>query len=73
MYMLICEFIKIILHTSSCTKRELLQLLGHMNFATRVVIPGRSFTSYLIELSTSVIYSYTNMRKAQPVLRAKPI
>ena len=32
----ICEFNKIILHKSSCTKRELLQLLGHMNFATRV-------------------------------------
>ena len=50
----ICEFIKIVLNKSSCTKRELLQLLGHMNFVTRVIIPGRSFVSYLIELSTSV-------------------
>ena len=44
----ICEFIQIILHKSSCTKRELLQLLGHMNFATHVIIPGRSFVSYLV-------------------------
>ncbi|XP_060077427.1 uncharacterized protein LOC132556980 [Ylistrum balloti] len=36
-----------------CTKRELLSLLGHMNFATRCVKPGRSFVSHLISLSTS--------------------
>ncbi|XP_021339760.1 uncharacterized protein LOC110440977 [Mizuhopecten yessoensis] len=38
----------------SCTKRELLQLLGHLNFASRVVIQGRSFVSHLITLSTTV-------------------
>ena len=63
----ICEFIKIILHESSCTKRELLQLLGHMNFASRVIIPGRSFVSYLIELSTSVtvkeLHYYVHLNK----------
>jgi hypothetical protein len=63
----ICEFIKIILHESSCTKRELLQLLGHMNFATCVIIPGRSFVSYLIELSTSVtvkeLHYYVHLNK----------
>lgn len=36
------------------TKRQLLQLLGHFNFAAIVVLPGRAFTSYLINLSTSV-------------------
>lgn len=36
----------------SCTKRELLSLLGHLNFASRVVLPVRSFVSYLISLST---------------------
>ena len=61
----ICEFIKIILHKYSCTKRELLQLLGHMNFATSVIIPGRSFVSYLIELSTSVkeLHYYVHINK----------
>jgi hypothetical protein len=61
----ICEFIKIILHKYSCTKRELLQLLGHMNFATIVIIPGRSFVSYLIELSTSVkeLHYYVHINK----------
>ena len=34
-----------------CTKRELLQLLGHFDFAARVIIPGRSFMSYLFQVS----------------------
>ena len=38
----------------TCTKRELLSLLGHMNFASKVVRPGRSFVSHLITLSTTV-------------------
>lgn len=38
-----------------CTKRELLQLLGHFSFATRVIIPGRSFMSYLLRLSSTVV------------------
>lgn len=38
----------------SCTKRQLLSLLGHLNFACRVIQPGRSFVSYLISLSTTV-------------------
>lgn len=50
----ICDFILKLLNKSSCTKRELLQLLGHFNFASRVILPGRSFVSYLIDLSTTV-------------------
>jgi hypothetical protein len=38
----------------SVTKRELLSLLGHLNFACRVVIQGRTFMSYLFELAASV-------------------
>lgn len=38
----------------TCTKQELLSLLGHMNFASRVIRPGRSFVSHLIRLSTTV-------------------
>ena len=38
----------------SCTKKELLSLLGHLNFACRVIRPRRSFVSYLISLSTTV-------------------
>lgn len=38
----------------SCTKRELLQLLGHFNFASRVIIPGKSFVSYLLRLASSI-------------------
>ena len=38
----------------TCTKREILSLLGHMNFASRVVRPGRAFVSHLIALSTTV-------------------
>ena len=38
-----------------CTKRALLSLLGHLNFASRVVIPGRAYTSRLIQASKSVV------------------
>ena len=38
----------------SCTKKEMLSLLGHLNFACRVIRPGRSFVSCLISLSTKV-------------------
>ncbi|XP_069110159.1 uncharacterized protein, partial [Argopecten irradians] len=46
----------------SCTKRELLSLLGHMNFASRCVRPGRSFVSHLISLSTSVRELYYRIK-----------
>lgn len=49
----------------SCTKRELLSLLGHMNFASRVVQPGRSFVSHMISLSTSVRELYYHVKLTQ--------
>ena len=39
---------------TSLTKRELLSLLGHLNFAMRVIPQGRSFISRLLDLSKSV-------------------
>lgn len=59
----ITEFLRDFLNRKSCTKRELLQLLGHLNFASRVVIPGRSFVSHLISLSTTVkaLHYYVTM------------
>ncbi|CAG2204561.1 unnamed protein product [Mytilus edulis] len=61
----ICEFIKKLCRKKSCTKRELLQLLGHLNFASRVILPGRSFVSYLIGLSTTVndLHHYVKLDK----------
>ena len=50
----IIKFIKEFLPKPTCTKLELLQLLGHFYFASRVIIPGRKFVSYLIHLSTTV-------------------
>jgi len=50
----IINFLTDLLHKTSCTKLTLLQLLGHLNFASRVILPGRSFVSYLIALSTTV-------------------
>jgi hypothetical protein len=41
-------------HKKSCTKRELLSLLGHLNFACRVIVPGRTFVSYLLSVAHSV-------------------
>lgn len=50
----ILETLSTFLDKNTCTKRQLLSLLGHLNFAWRVVRPGRSFVSYLISLSTTV-------------------
>lgn len=50
----ITNFLLSFLDKTTCTKRELLQLLGHLNFASRVVLPGRTFVSHLISLSTQV-------------------
>ncbi|XP_006816256.1 uncharacterized protein LOC102806624, partial [Saccoglossus kowalevskii] len=38
----------------SITKRQLLSLLGHLNFAARVVLPGKSFIAHLLRLASSV-------------------
>lgn len=50
----ISDLLGTFLHRKTCTKRELLQLLGHLNFASRVILPGRSFVSYLLALATTV-------------------
>jgi hypothetical protein len=39
---------------ASCTKRELLSLLGHLQFACRVITVGRAFTARLLKASTTV-------------------
>ena len=38
----------------SISKRELLSLLGHLNFASRVIPHGQSFVAYLLSLAASV-------------------
>ena len=38
----------------SCTKKELLSLIGHLQHATHIVKPGRSFLRRMIDLSSSV-------------------
>ena len=47
---LLCQFGS----KQSVSKRALLSLLGHLNFASRVIKPGRSFVSYLLALAASV-------------------
>ncbi|XP_062383578.1 uncharacterized protein LOC134071030 [Sardina pilchardus] len=42
------------LSVGSVTKRELLSLLGHLNFAMRIIPQGRSFISRLLDLAHSV-------------------
>ena len=41
------------LHRQVSTKRELLSLIGHLAFASKVVPPGRSFVRRMIDLSTT--------------------
>ena len=38
----------------SCTKRQLLSLIGSLSHASKVVRPGRTFLRRLIDLSTTV-------------------
>ena len=42
-----------------------MQLLGHMNFASRVILAGRSFVSYLLKLAASVkeMYYFVHLNK----------
>ncbi|XP_067435007.1 uncharacterized protein [Thunnus thynnus] len=42
------------LMANTCTKRQLLSLLGHSNYATRIIPQGRSFLSHLLSIATAV-------------------
>ena len=48
------ESLNLFLEKPSLSKRELLSLLGHLNFAMRIIPQGRSFISRLLELAKSV-------------------
>jgi hypothetical protein len=48
------DLLYVFLDRRTCTKRELLSFLGHLNYATRVIIHSRSFVSYLLTLAHSV-------------------
>ncbi len=43
-----------LLEKPNCSKRELLSLLGHLNFAMRIIPQGRPFISHLLSLASSV-------------------
>nr|XP_055053787.1 uncharacterized protein LOC129438918 [Misgurnus anguillicaudatus] len=43
------------LDSPNCSKRELLSLLGHLNFAMRIIPQGRPFISHLLSLASSVV------------------
>lgn len=45
------DMLKTFCQMKFCTKLKLLSLLGHMSFASKVIVPGRSFMSYLLELT----------------------
>ncbi|XP_053178134.1 uncharacterized protein LOC128361632 [Scomber japonicus] len=50
----ICLLISNFLMAPSCTKRQLLSLLGHLNFALRIIPQGRAFISHLLSIASSV-------------------
>ncbi|XP_052428992.1 uncharacterized protein LOC127970440 [Carassius gibelio] len=43
-----------LLDSPCCSKRELLSLLGHLNFAMRIIPQGRPFIAHLLTLASSV-------------------
>lgn len=61
----ILSYLDTMVHRGKCTKRELLVLLGHLNFASRIILAGRSFVSYLISLSTKVrkLHHFVNLNQ----------
>ncbi|RXN14169.1 poly [Labeo rohita] len=42
-----------LLTNTSCSKRELLSILGHLNFAMHIIPQGRPFISHLLSLASS--------------------
>ncbi|RXN34492.1 poly [Labeo rohita] len=42
-----------LLTNTSCSKRELLSILGHLNFAMRIIPQGHPFISHLLSLASS--------------------
>lgn len=58
-------FILQIFSQKSCTRKDLEQLLGHLNFASRVILPERSFVSYLYRLMSSFKESYQHVHLKQ--------
>ena len=64
----IIDFIESFLRKRSVRKRELLQLLGHFNFAARVVLRDRSFVTYLINLSPKVSRLHHYIKLSQECL-----
>lgn len=48
------EVMKSVLQSVSITKRELLSVLGHLNFAMRIIPQGRSFVSRLLDQAKTV-------------------
>ena len=61
----ITGFTQTILNKRSCTRKELEQLLGLLNFASRVILPGRAFVAYLYRLMSFVkeAYHYVHLNK----------
>ena len=49
------EIMQHFLDAVSISKQELLSLLGHLNFAMRIIPQGRSFIARLLDLSKSVV------------------
>jgi hypothetical protein len=48
-----------------CRKRQLLSLLGHLQFACRVITPGRAFTARLLKAACSAkeLYHYVTLTR----------
>ncbi len=57
----IIEMIKTIFNRWKCRKRELLSVLGHKSFASRVVISGRTFVHYFFNFTAHVRSSYPHI------------
>ena len=66
------QFVRTFLTLKKCKKQQLLSLLGHLQFACRVIPVGRSFTARLLKASTTVnnlaFYVYLNIECRKDLL-----
>ena len=59
--------------TATCTKRELLSLIGKLSFTTKVVPAGRLFLRRLFDLSTTVDRLHHHLRRPELTWSSGPV
>lgn len=68
----IAQLLQMYLYKKTCQKREPLQLLCYLSFASRIIWPGRAFVSYLLTLPSSVNELHERLSRGYPYVAPFP-